>query len=133
MTKTVKILLTGLSVLVLLLVLVNIFIGIGNQSIQSEVSERQQVIAQTMQLEALNRQLINVLANLALKTNDEPLMGVLAAAGINLQTGPANQTAGEVRQVWTTRTISKRHRRSGEEAAVPAASSLQPAAGYHSW
>lgn len=88
MTKTAKTLLTGLSVLLLLLVLVNIFIGIGNQSIQSEVSERQQVIAQTMQLETLNRQLINVLANLALKTNDEPLMGVLAAAGINLQSGP---------------------------------------------
>jgi hypothetical protein len=29
-----------------------------------------------------------VLANLALKTNDEPLMAVLAAAGINLQTAP---------------------------------------------
>jgi hypothetical protein len=41
-----------------------------------------------MQLEALNRQLINVLANLALKTNDEPLMSVLAAAGINLQSAP---------------------------------------------
>ena len=88
MSQRAKILLTGLSVLVLLLVLVNIVIGIGNQSVQSEVSERQQVIAQTMQLEALNRQLINVLANLALKTNDEPLMGVLAAAGINLQAGP---------------------------------------------
>ena len=88
MTKKSKIVLTGLSVLVLLLVLVNIVIGLGNQSIQSDVSERQQVIAQTMQLEALNRQLINVLANLALKTNDEPLMAVLAAAGINLQTAP---------------------------------------------
>ena len=78
--------------MLLLLVLVNIFIGFGNQSIQSEVSERQQVIAQTMQLEALNRQLINVLANLALKTNDEPLMGVLASAGINLQAGPSQFT-----------------------------------------
>lgn|SRR5512147_3031770 len=87
MSQKLKMVLTGLSVLVLLLVLLNIVIGIGNQSIQTEVSERQQVIAQTMQLEALNRQLINVLANLALKTNDEPLMGVLAAAGINLQTG----------------------------------------------
>lgn len=83
-----KIVLTGLSVLVLLLVLVNIVITIGNQSMQSDVSERQQIIAQTMQLEALNRQLINVLANLALKTNDEALLGVLAAAGIDLQTGP---------------------------------------------
>jgi len=82
----------GLSVVVLLLVLANIVIGIGNQSMQSEVSERQQVIAQTMQLEALNRQLINVLANLALKTNDQPLMGVLAAAGINLQAGPESKS-----------------------------------------
>jgi hypothetical protein len=88
MTKTIKIALTALSVLVLILVLINIFIGIGNQSLQSDVSERQQVIAQTMQLEALNRQLINVLANLALKTNDEPLMSVLSAAGINLQSAP---------------------------------------------
>jgi len=88
MSRKAKILLTGLSILMLLLVLVNIVISIGNQSIQSDVSERQQIIAQTMQLEALNRQLINVLANLALKTNDEPLMGVLASAGINLQTAP---------------------------------------------
>ncbi|HET9916797.1 MAG TPA: hypothetical protein VFQ89_06790 [Candidatus Binatia bacterium] len=88
MSPKIKYLLTGLSVVVLLLVLVNVVISVGNQSMQSEVSERQQVIAQTMQLEALNRQLINVLANLALKTNDEPLMGVLAAAGINLQAGP---------------------------------------------
>jgi hypothetical protein len=88
MTKKIKIVLTGLSILVLLLVLVNIIIGIGNQSIQSDVSERQQIISQTMQLDTLNRQLINVLANLAMKTNDEPLMGVLAAAGINLQAGP---------------------------------------------
>jgi len=95
MTKKVKILLTALSVLVLLLVLVNIFIGIGNQSIQSDVSERQQIIGQTMQLEALNRQLINVLANLALKTNDEPLMGVLAAAGINLQAGPQTKPSAK--------------------------------------
>jgi len=89
MTEKVKgNLMAALSILVLLLVLVNIVVGIGNQSVQSEVGERQQVIAQTMQLETLNRQLINVLANLALKTNDQPLMGVLAAAGINLQAGP---------------------------------------------
>ncbi len=75
---------TILASLVLFLVIANIFIALGNQSIQSEVGERQQVIAQTIQLETLNRQLINVLANLALKTNDEGLKKVLAAAGINL-------------------------------------------------
>jgi predicted Holliday junction resolvase-like endonuclease len=76
--------LTILSSLVLLLVVVNIFISLGNQSIQSEVSERQQTISQTLQLEGLNRQLINVLANLALKSNDDALKKVLAAGGIDL-------------------------------------------------
>jgi hypothetical protein len=84
MSKKVKLVLTLLSSLVLLLVVVNIFIAMGNQSIQSEVGERQQMIAQTIQLESLNRQLISVLANLALKTNDEALKKVLAAGGINL-------------------------------------------------
>jgi len=84
MSKRVKIILTTLSSLLLLLVVINIFVALGNQSIQAEVGERQQVIGQTMQLETLNRQLINVLANLALKTNDEPLKKVLASAGINL-------------------------------------------------
>ena len=83
--------LTILSSLVLLLVVFNIFISLGNQSIQSEVGERQQSISQTLQLEGLNRQLINVLANLALKTNDQALMKVLAAGGIDLSraAGPA--------------------------------------------
>ncbi|HYA27686.1 MAG TPA: hypothetical protein VEI95_02635 [Acidobacteriota bacterium] len=90
-----KLILTILSCLVLLLVIVNIIIGLGNQSIQSEVAERQQIIAQTIQLEALNRQLINVLANLALKTNDEQLKKILAAGGITLpsasETAPAKK------------------------------------------
>jgi predicted Holliday junction resolvase-like endonuclease len=89
MTQKSKLVLTILSCLILLLVVVNIFIGLGNQSIQSEVAERQQVIAQTIQLEALNRQLINVLANLALKTNDEQLKKILAAGGIDLSSAEA--------------------------------------------
>jgi len=88
MSKRVKIIQTTLSVLILLLVLVNILIGLGNQSLQAEFGERQQVIAQTMQLEALNRQLITVLVNLAMKTNDEQLKKVLAESGINLSMGP---------------------------------------------
>jgi predicted Holliday junction resolvase-like endonuclease len=89
MSKKIKWLLTTLASLVLLLVVVNIFISLGNQSIQSEVGERQQAISHTLQLENLNRQLISVLANLALKTNDEALKKVLAAAGINLDGAPA--------------------------------------------
>lgn len=72
------------SVLVLVLVLLNILIGLGNQSVQAEVTERQQEIAQTIQLEALNRQLVTVLASMAVKTNDAQLKKLLADSGVNV-------------------------------------------------
>jgi predicted Holliday junction resolvase-like endonuclease len=84
MTKKTKIFMTAWSVLVLILVLVNILIGLGNQSIQAEVTERQQEIAQTIQLEALNRQLVTVLASMAVKTNDAQLKKLLADSGVNV-------------------------------------------------
>ena len=84
MRKRTKILMTVWSALILLLVVMNIVLAFGNQSIQAEVAERQQEIAQTIQLETLNRQLITVLANMALKTNDERLKKLLAESGINL-------------------------------------------------
>lgn len=93
MTKKSKLLLSLWSALILVLVLVNILISLGNQSIQAEVSERQQEIAQTIQLEALNRQLITVLASLAVKTNDEQLKKVLADSGINLGNNPEGAPA----------------------------------------
>ena len=84
MTKKTKLFMTAWSVLVLILVLVNIVIGLGNQSIQAEVTERQQEIAQTIQLEALNRQLVTVLASMAVKTNDAQLKRLLADSGVNV-------------------------------------------------
>lgn len=92
----VSIALTALSVLVLLLVIANIVVGVGNQSLQNDVNERQQLIGHTMQVEALNRQLINVLASLALKNNDQELRAVLASAGVNLPTAaPASAKAAK--------------------------------------
>ena len=88
MGKKVRLLLTSWAALILILVIVNILIALGNQSIQAEVTERQQEIAQTMQLETLNRQLITVLANMAIKTNDEQLKKLLAETGINLDAAP---------------------------------------------
>jgi hypothetical protein len=88
-----KILQIAWSGLVLLLVIVNILIAMGNQSIQAEMAERQQEIAQTIQLENLNRQLITVLANMALKTNDERLKKLLAETGINLDAAPEGAPA----------------------------------------
>ncbi len=93
MSKKPKIFLTAWSAVILLLVLVNILVSLGNHSIQTEVGERQQVIAQTIQLETLNRQLITVLASMALKTNDERLKKVLAESGVNLDAAPGTATA----------------------------------------
>jgi hypothetical protein len=85
--------LTGLAVLMLLLVLVNILVSLGNQSLRLEVNERQQFLAQSMQLEGLHREIITVLATVALKTNNDQLKSLLASQGINLgQTPPP--TAG---------------------------------------
>ena len=88
MGKKVRLLLTSWAALILILVIVNILIALGNQSIQAEVAERQQEIAQTMQIETLNRQLLTVLANMAIKTNDEQLKKLLAETGINLDAAP---------------------------------------------
>ena len=74
--------------LVLVLVLVNILLAYGNQSLQSELSERQQTITQAIQLEALYRQVITVIAEAAVKTNDAQLKEVLKASGFAIGPQP---------------------------------------------
>jgi hypothetical protein len=80
--------LTGLAVLMLVLVLVNILMSPGNQSLRAEVNERQQFLAQSMQLEGLHREIITVLATVALKTNNDQLKSLLASQGINFGQPP---------------------------------------------
>jgi hypothetical protein len=88
-----KVPLTVLAALILLLVLVDILLGLGNQSLRMEVSERQQFIAQSVQLEGLHREIITTLATVALKTNDEKLKSLLASQGISFGADPG--TAGK--------------------------------------
>jgi predicted Holliday junction resolvase-like endonuclease len=78
-----------LSSLVLLLVLVNILLMMGNQSVQTEVGDRQQYIAQAIQLDNLSRQVVGAMANMALKSNDEALKKLLMANGIDLDAAGA--------------------------------------------
>ncbi|HSE87297.1 MAG TPA: hypothetical protein VLJ79_13825 [Candidatus Binatia bacterium] len=86
--------LTGLAVVMLVLVLVNILISLGNQSLRAEVNERQQFLAQSMQLEGLHREIITVLATVALKTNNDPLKSLLASQGIDFGQPPPPAGAG---------------------------------------
>ena len=75
--------LTVLAGVLLVLVLLGILLNLGNQSLRVDVSERQQFIAQSMQLEGLHREIITTLITTALKTNDEKLKGLLSSQGIS--------------------------------------------------
>ena len=75
---------TILSAVAVVLVVVDIMLSLGNLSLQTEVSERQQFIAQSIQLEQLNRQVVSVLVNMAMKSNDAQLKNLLASAGVGV-------------------------------------------------
>jgi hypothetical protein len=77
-----------LAALMVVLVVLNMLLVLGNQSIQADVAERQQIIAQAIQMEQLNRQVVAVLANMAMKSNDEQLKSLLASAGFGFGPGP---------------------------------------------
>ena len=80
--------LMALGIFLLVLVLVNILLSLGNQSLRGEVNERQQFLTQSIQLEGLHREIVTVLATVALKTNNDPLKSLLASQGINLGQPP---------------------------------------------
>jgi len=86
-------LLAPLAGLALVLALVNVLLSLGNQSLRAHVNERQQIIAQSIQLEGLHREVVTALASVALKTNDEQLKSLLASQGISLA-GDSPKTGG---------------------------------------
>jgi hypothetical protein len=78
-----RVVLTILAALMLVLVLANVLLSLGNQSLRVDVNERQQLITQAMQLEGLHREIVTVLASIAVKSNDEQLKSLLASQGIS--------------------------------------------------
>ena len=79
---------TILAVVALVLVVVNVMLALGNQSVQADIRERQQFIEQGMQRGQLYRQVVAFLANMAMKSNDEQLKNLLAASGVGLAPNP---------------------------------------------
>jgi hypothetical protein len=72
------------------LVVVNMVMFEMNRMLQVEVSGRTQYIQQTVQLEALNREIVTAIANLATRNNDDALRTVLSQHGITINpAGPA--------------------------------------------
>ena len=80
--------LTPLAGLILILVLVNLLLSLGNQSLRLQVTERQQFITQSIQLEGLHREIVRTLASVAVKNNDEQLKTLLASQGIGVLGNP---------------------------------------------
>ena len=76
--------LTPLAVLILILVVVDVVLTIGNQSVRLQLAGRQQIINQGIQMEAIHREIVQALASVAVKTNDEQLKSLLASQGINV-------------------------------------------------
>jgi ABC-type Na+ efflux pump permease subunit len=75
--------LTGIGIVALVLVILNISTAMTNADARKEANERQQYINQSVQLGQLNSQLVQGLANLAARSGDEELRAVLAQHGIS--------------------------------------------------
>jgi len=80
--------LAPLAGLMLVLVLVNVLLSLGNQSLRLDVNGRQQFITQSIQLEELHREIVAALASIAVKNKDEQLKNLLASQGIGLVGNP---------------------------------------------
>ena len=81
-------LLTPLAGLTLILVLVNVLLSLGNQSLRVQVTERQQFISQSIQMEGFHREIVTALAGVAMKHNDAQLISLLASQGIRVVDSP---------------------------------------------
>jgi hypothetical protein len=76
--------LTGLTGTLLVLVVVNIVMLLGNQGTQREINTRQALIQQGQQREALYREIAKDLADLSVARGDEQLRALLASQGITI-------------------------------------------------
>jgi hypothetical protein len=63
-----------------------------NQSLRREVDSRSQYIQQTMQLEGLQREIVNAIANLAVRNKDDALKTILTQQGITINIGQPQPT-----------------------------------------
>ena len=74
------------------LVGINMYFVTETQKLQREVAERQQFITQTVQIQAIARDIVGALASLAAKNNDEQLKQMLTSHGITVSMNPPAAT-----------------------------------------
>ena len=87
-------LLSALGAAALLMVLVNALLFSLNRDARNELNQRQQFIQQTVPVEALYRDIVKSLAEIAVKDKDKPLLDMLAAQGLTITAGGATAPSG---------------------------------------
>jgi len=85
--------LSAVSVACVMLVVINISLSQGNHDMSTQVAKRQAFINQTVQLDKVNKQLVNAIAQFAVRDNDSALEQVLTDHGItiNRNDSPASE------------------------------------------
>ena len=77
----------------LVLALANMVLFEKNRTLQAEVSTRAQYIQQSVQLEGLQREIVNAIASLALRNKDDALKTILSQQGITFKAEPSESTS----------------------------------------
>jgi hypothetical protein len=81
--------LTVAAALALVLAVVNMVLFDRNRTLQTEINARAQYIQQTVQIEAVNREIISAIANLSVRNQDGALRTILTQHGITVSSGEA--------------------------------------------
>ena len=81
----------------IVLILTNMVIFEWNRTLQREVDARAQYIQQTVQLEALQREIVSAIANLSVRNKDDALKSILTQQGITINVNPSQATAPEAK------------------------------------
>jgi hypothetical protein len=84
MKKATDFALSVLCALVLAAVALNVWLSHSNRSLQADVNSRAQYLQQSAQLENLYREIVKALAELAVKSNDRQVIGMLQSQGISV-------------------------------------------------
>ena len=84
--------------LALILLITNLTMISGNQSIQGDITQKQTVINTAQTVASLNKQLSEALYAEALKNNDQKITELLTSQGFTLPTKQDKQAAAKVAQ-----------------------------------
>ncbi|MDD2325953.1 MAG: hypothetical protein PHW63_08145 [Alphaproteobacteria bacterium] len=84
--------------LALILLIINLTMISGNQSIQGDINQKQMVINTAQTVAVLNKQLSEALYSASVKNNDESLRELLTTQGFTLPTVADKQGASKVAQ-----------------------------------